>query len=61
MFCLVYVGDKLIIAEQSLDQKDFIVVNTRTQSQGKVPTNFVKIGEWNCDHSGHSHLGVHSL
>lgn len=44
-YFLVGVGDKLIIAEQSLDQKEFIVVNTRTTSQGKIPTNFVKIGE----------------
>lgn len=43
--CFAIAGDKLVITEQTLDQKDFYVVNTRTTSQGRVPTEFVKIGE----------------
>lgn len=39
------VGDKLVIREQTLDQKNFIVTNLRTNSQGKVPSQLIKFRE----------------
>ncbi len=44
----IHTGDRLVISEQSLDQRNFIVKNLRTGSQGTVQTEFVKIGECVC-------------
>ena len=34
-----------MIREQTLDQRNFIVTNLRTNSQGKVPSKLIKFGE----------------
>ena len=46
LFCSCGVGDKLVITEQSLDQQCFFVINMRSESEGKVPVEFVKVGEF---------------
>ena len=40
-------GDRLVIREQTLDQKSFIVTNLRTDTQGLVPSQLIKFGELN--------------